>query len=169
MEDFRTANDAAEKGSQAGVDAGKLLADSGFMEKESNALTGTRSAGKERKAGDAVEDHYIIVLKDKPLGAAKDSGNLVEDKIAKVMNRNGIRPTIGASQDTLIFKNAITGFATTLDAKQKQALQNDPDVAFVEQNKVVGIKPRNVTPTARNGGEYPTGVLRIEADKTSHT
>lgn len=166
MEDFRTANDAAEKGSQAGIDAGKLLADSGFMEKESNALTGTRSAGKERKAGDAVEDHYIIVLKDKPLGAAKDSGNLVEDKIAKVMNRNGIRPTIGASQDTLIFKNAITGFATTLDAKQKQALQNDPDVAFVEQNKVVGIKPRNVTPTARNGGEYPTGVLRIEADKS---
>ena len=166
MDDFRSSDAVENVSGQSAADSGKLLADSGFMEKESNALTGTKSAGRERKAGEAVEDHYIIVLKDKPLGAAKDPQNLVEDKISKVMTRNGIRPTIGATQDTMIFKNAITGFATTLDAKQKQALQNDPDVAFVEQNKVVGLKPRTVMPATKGGGEYPTGVLRIEADKS---
>lgn len=164
MDDFK-AKDVVEQDNQGTADSAKLFADSGFMEKESNALTGTKSAGKERKAGDAVEDHYIIVLKDKPLGAAKDFGNAVEDKISKVMSRNGIK-TLGPAQDTLVFKNAITGFATTLDAKQKQALQNDPDVAFIEQNKIVGIKPRNITPAAAGGSEYPSGVLRIEADKS---
>lgn len=164
MDNINSAKDAVEdKNSNAA--ASKLLEDSGFLEPESNALTGTKSAAKPRRAGDVVEDHYIVVLKEKPLGKTKDVANAVEDKIAKVMNRNGVLIPRN-SPDTLVFKNAITGFATTLTAQQKMDLQNDPDVAYIEQNKIVGINPRNVTPHAKTGSEYPTGVLRIEGDKS---
>ena len=168
MDDFRTVNDPIERGaSNTSAEApspNKLLEDSGFA-------GAPKEVSRPRKSGDIVPDRYIVKLNETPLGKQKDSGNLVEDKIAKVLNRNGILPQSNA--DTLIYKHAITGFAANLTAAQKQALQNDPDVAFIEQDKVIGIKPINVgtphlaTQHARPGGtEYPSGVLRIEGDKS---
>ncbi len=46
MDDFK-AKDVAEQNSTGAADSAKLFADSGFMEKESNALTGTKSARQE--------------------------------------------------------------------------------------------------------------------------
>lgn len=159
----------ADKVDKATPDAqNTLFESSGFMDAESNSLAGTKDAGRVKRAGDAVTDSFIVTLKDQPLGSKPDSANLLGDKVTRVMQKHGIGVGQGAqaNNDVLVFKHAITGFAATLTAQQKAALQNDPDVAYIEQNKIVGIAPRNVTPTAKTGSEYPTGVLRIEGDKS---
>ena len=145
-----------------------LLEDSLFKAPEAQAKEGNEQpVAKPRTAGEIVPDSYIVTLKDKPLGKEKDVNSAVEDVIARVMRRNGVvMPRTGA--DTLIFKHAITGFATTLTAQQKADLAKDPEVASIEQNRVVGINPINprVSNGAKNGTEYPSGVLRIEGDKS---
>lgn len=55
---------------------------------------------------------------------------------------------------TAVYTTALKGFAATLSARQLGALQNDPDVAYIEADVVAGI----------SGQVIPTGVQRIFAD-----
>ncbi len=150
----------------------KLLEDSGFLAPESagrNLAQNADKAGtaaKPRTAGEIVADHYIVTLKEKPLGKEKENP-LLEDKVAKIMTRAGLIPR--NVPDLLIYKHAISGFSGELTAQQLQALQNDPDVAAIEPDRVVGINPARVgqAHNAKTGTEVPTGVARVEADQST--
>lgn len=164
--------DKNEENKNGKAEPNALLAESGFLapDKAEKPQAAAPEVAKPRTAGEIVPDSYIVTLKEKPLGKEKDVNSAVEDVVARVMNRNGVVMPRVPDADTLIFKHALTGFATKLTAQQKADLLKDPEVAAIEPNRVVGIapiKPREIAaPTAKNGTEYPYGVLRIEGDKS---
>jgi len=157
MENFNTSELTNENKANQNT---HLLEEAGFTAPEKNAAQGT---AKEENAGDVIPNRYIVKLKDQGLGG-KPANPGVIDPIDKIMNRIGLLP----NNDTLIYRDALTGFATRLSAQQKAALQADPDVAYIEEDRVVGIKPLNVgqVQAAASTEKIPRGVARIEADKS---
>jgi subtilisin family serine protease len=69
----------------------------------------------------AIEDHYIVVMKD---GSTADSAALAGKVGGKVTKR---------------FDSAVKGFAGEMDAKAAKRLAADPGVAFVEQDRIAHI------------------------------
>lgn len=109
-------------------------------------------------AGDVIPGRFIVTLKDDLNG----SGNaVVQAKLDSMLNRLKLDPR--TQPDTVIYKHALNGFSARLTQAQKQAIENDPDVEFVEQDRVVSNpKVSRHTLRASSGGELPSGIERID-------
>lgn len=137
----------AGKGDESAELHGKLLAESGLQKP---------------RAGDPVPDRFIVALKEKP-GQPSHGGT---SKLDGILGQFRLDPR--NQPDTVVYKHAINGFAARLTPAQKQALENDPDVAFVEQDRVVARNPvsRQLLPQGRRGPESTINIARIEGDKS---
>lgn len=112
------------------------------------------------KSGDAIPGRYIVTLKEKPGVLPANGGPSKLDTLVSLLKLDP-RNQPGA----VIFKHAINGFAANLTAAQKQMLENDPDVEFVEQDRVVSRPFVNRHfQAAAPAKELQTGVARIEGD-----
>lgn len=112
-----------------------------------------------RKTGELIPNRYIVTLKEKP-GIKDPAGG--PSKVESLLSQFSIDPR--NKPDTMIFKHAISGFAATLTDAQKRALEKDPSVEAVEQDRVVSrpnVK-RSIMPQVGPRKELPTGVERIE-------
>ena len=122
----------------------RLLEDSGMVQKP--------------KAGDLIPDRFIVTLKDQ----GQSGNSIVAAKVDQMLNRLKLDPR--TQPDTIIYKHAINGFSAKLTAAQKQQIENDPDVEFVEQDRVVS-RPnvsRHPSVHAANSTEFSTGVARVD-------
>jgi len=105
-------------------------------------LTGLSAASAAPPADVAGErQNYIVVLED---GASRDSVRTVADR--KSAAHNG---EVG-----LVYEHALRGFSMTMTAAEAAALENEPDVAYVQEDRVYSISTHVV----------PTGITRIFAD-----
>ncbi len=97
-----------------------------------------RSAAK----SDLIPDHYIVVFKDTvrdPAGKAQALG---------VQHGLAVKHT---------YRAALNGFAAVVPPARLAAVQADPDVAFIQQDRRISIAGQNL----------PSGVNRIEGDLSS--
>ncbi|MBW4721316.1 S8 family peptidase [Saccharothrix obliqua] len=114
------------------------------------ALPGTAGAAQEgpivaEGAPNALPDSYIVVLKDNGLDRAA-----VGDAVNALASRYGGR--VGFT-----YRAALKGFSTTMSARQAKRLAADPAVAFVEQDRAVGLLTDQLNPPS-------WGLDRIDQD-----
>lgn len=151
-------NDANDKISVKTDDdgSGALLEESGFvLTKNQNDTT------KSRVSEELIPNQYIVVLKEKPLGSSSAAPGAI-DKVDQLMSKVGVSTT-GADIHT--YRNAFSGFSAKLDAQQLAALKKDPDVAMIEQDRIVFIDPLSVgQPHKVAANELPRGVDRIDGE-----
>jgi len=81
------------------------------------------------RAGDAIPERYIVVLKNELPGQGVLNARRVAEEHAF---RQGGRLSH-------VYEHALKGYAIQLDAARAKALTNDSRVKYVEQDKVVGI------------------------------
>lgn len=151
-------NDVKERDSVKAPDTGSnaLLEDSGFvLGKDQSRVS------KSLSSGDVIPDQYIVVLKEKPLGShAAVPGSA--DKVDALMSKVGLSST---GPDIHTYRNAFSGFAAKLDANQLAALKKDPEVAMIEQDRMVSIDPLSVGQASDVvANELPRGVDRIDGE-----
>jgi subtilisin family serine protease len=83
---------------------------------------------------DAIKDSYIVVFKDAVSAQGTDA------RVAGVAARHGIRGV------KLTYRAALSGFAATMSERQASQLAADPDIALVEQDRVVRVATEQVNP-----------------------
>ena len=105
-------------------------------------VTAVLPVGRSSAQSDLIPDQYIVVLND-----------TVSDPAAKAQ-------ALGAQHGLLVrhtYSYALKGFAGVVPPARLAALQADPDVAFVQQDRRISIA----------GQTLPTGVNRIDGDTSS--
>lgn len=140
-----------------------LLDDSGFvLAQKKNEATGSRISG------DPIPNQYIVVLKEKALGA-NSATPTAPDKVEQLMSRVGLPH---AGPDIHTYRNALSGFAAKLTKEQLAELTTAPEVAIIEQDRRVFIDPLSENePSHEPTSELPRGVHRIDGQlsKTAQT
>src|SRR5688572_7434717 len=90
----------------------------------------------------AVPDQYIVVFKDTVADAeGKARGMAAQHGLALLHS----------------YKHALKGFAAVIPAARLARLQADPDIAYINQDRVVAINDQTV----------PTGINRIDGELSS--
>jgi len=99
---------------------------------------------------DKIADQYIVVFKDSVSGS--------DEKADALGKKHGL----GVLQK---YQHAIKGFAATIPGQKLDAVRQDPDVAFVSEDRVVTASAATSTAT---GQTLPTGVDRINAETNAN-
>ncbi len=163
-ENAESLNESFEKGSS--LAANRLLEESGLQNPpDSEARKAgpqdlaknqdkTVSKPEKAQAGDLIPGRFIVSLKEEPgIRAAQKLDSLLAG--LKLDPRN--------QPDTVIYRHALNGFSAQLTAAQKQSLENDPAVEFIEQDRVVSRpQVQRHSLLAAPHKELPTGVKRID-------
>lgn len=104
-------------------------------------ILGERAAKPALANGEAIPDHYIVVL----------APNANATATAHRMER-AYRASVSH-----VYGYALNGFAARIPAARLERLKADPDVLFIEEDRVYTIEAQSV----------PTGILRIDAELSS--
>jgi subtilisin len=99
-------------------------------------------------------DRYIVVLKDKAAQSAGQSSEATEQAAARVASNMAQETGL---QVTHTYGSALNGFAAEIPAGRLDAVQNDPRVAYVTEDREVRASAQSL----------PTGVNRADADQSS--
>ena len=94
------------------------------------------NAGKFRRAGKRIPDHYIVVLKDNPVDVDSEATKLSQDYSGDRNNEH-------------TYRRALKGFSVRMSEQQANRLAQDPRVAFVEED---GEVTASVTQTGATWG-----------------
>jgi subtilisin family serine protease len=114
--------------------SGLILSTSLVLGQPASAAPAKFIAAKDK----AIADQYIVVLKDGPSS-----------------NAGAVAQAVGA-QPKHVYSAALNGFVATLNAGQLKALQNNPNVAYIEQDSEVSIQATQPV----SGGQW--GLDRID-------
>ncbi|WP_240676145.1 S8 family serine peptidase [Botryobacter ruber] len=109
----------------------------------------------------AIEGQYIVVFKDGTTGTSSAGGALASASVRQaVLAQSGIQAT--AVKET--FQGAVKGFAAKLSSDQLKELRNNPEVAYIEQDKIISLGKNN-----NNGKGKPSGTSTTTETSTSTT
>jgi subtilisin family serine protease len=108
------------------------------------AVTGRPSAGRAPTPGDAVRGQYIVVLKD---GGRRSARAGVVARSAQRAERRGL--TVRAR-----YQHALAAWTARMSAAQLAQVRTDPDVAYVEPDRIMTIDATEQDP--------PSGLDRID-------
>ncbi|GAB3816187.1 hypothetical protein GCM10028895_11130 [Pontibacter rugosus] len=100
--------------------------------------------------GQEIEGQYIVVLKaeNSSLGTSSSQGLHVSQVNAARIRTNAIeRSGINAEAISQIYEGAVNGFAAHLNKEQLAALLKNPNIAYIEQDRVIAL-----VPPGRNNG-----------------
>ena len=111
-------------------------------------------------SGQVIEGQYIVVFQDGTIGS---SDLATASKSQAIMAQSGI----AASAVSETYQGKVKGFAAKLSAQQLQELRNNPDVAYIEQDRVLSLgKPTKTTTSTTTNTvttSSTTGVTSITA------
>ncbi|MDX1628405.1 MAG: S8 family serine peptidase [Fulvivirga sp.] len=115
----------------------------GFMScNESENITPNETLSETTQAGDFIDGKYIVVYeKSKNEGARKDLMSLPYEKGQADMLKMTLsfleEENIPTSKIDKVYSHVIQGFSAELTDEEVEQLRNNPNVAYVEQDKVV--------------------------------
>lgn len=113
-------------------------------------------ATSESITGSSIPGKYIVVLKGQP--ELKGMPQAVREKVLALLIKNG------ANQAAIdhVYSAALQGFAGNLNPAQLKSLMNDPNVAYIEADKVVSISQKKPGGgTIQPAQETPWGITRV--------
>jgi hypothetical protein len=114
----------------------------------------------------SIDNQYIVIFKEQWQGARTlQATNAIRAFTDQFLRDHQISADFVLSR----YKLALRGFAVHMDADRAQALQKDPRVEYVEQNRRFrvsgsassGIKPEATTPAMMLSQTVPWGVQRV--------
>ncbi|WP_114783337.1 S8 family serine peptidase [Botryobacter ruber] len=104
--------------------------------------------------GQVIEGQYIVVLKEEASPLPLSDTNISLTRQAAVAANAGI----GQEAIRKTFRGAVSGFAARLSAEQLKTLRNNPEVAYVEQDRMLTLgKSEMDTGLNRNNNEKGKG------------
>lgn len=118
-----------------------LLACSGVVPAQTEAPASSQADSPKKTPKNKVRGSYIVVLKDD-----EDSGQVAQKKEQK-----------HDLEIKHVYENALKGFSAEIPEDQVEAVRNNPEVEYVEQDSVVRALDQTL----------PWGIDKIEADLSS--
>ncbi len=139
--------------------------------------TTTKSASPEQAAGDTnpervIPDNYIVVFKEDSTGRVASAQRGGQDP-TQVVNEQARRHGLKVRD---VYRNTIKGYAAEIPEDELQEVEDDPRVAFVEQDQVMKAtkkKKKKKKKRSRQAFTYPApqvlpwGINQIDADVSS--
>lgn len=132
----------------------------------SSANKSAAYSSENREVGSPIEGQYIVVFKEDVLQAKtallplKEGQVVVREKMAEILSKSKVVAEIGQT-----YAKTIQGALLKMDAEQVASLQADPNVAYIEQDKIVGISQGKDKPggggTTDPGQSTPWGITRV--------
>ncbi len=122
------------------------------------SLAFSGSAFAQGRSGDAIPDQYIVVLRDAVLPPGLSRAE-AESRAAAFAEGRGV----GAESLGRVYYRALRGFSARLSAQQRARLSSDPDVAYIEQDRLMVLGPprRGGGSPAPAGQQVPWGITRV--------
>jgi aqualysin 1 len=120
-----------------------LLACSGVVPAQTEAPASSQAASPKKTPKNKVQGSYIVVLKDD-----EDAGQVAQKKEQK-----------HDLEIKHVYENALKGFSAEIPEDQVEAVRNNPEVEYVEQDSVVRALDQTL----------PWGIDKIEADLSPST
>ncbi|WP_240676232.1 S8 family serine peptidase [Botryobacter ruber] len=125
--------------------------------------------------GQAIEGQYIVVFKDGSVGVSTDNtaNARIANQFASASVRQAVLAKAGIGNEEIreTFQGSVKGFAARLSAEQLKALRNSPEVAYIEQDRIITLgKPVKDTDTTDgesvkgNGGTTKGGGKPTKSD-----
>jgi len=117
---------------------------------EPSAITVPYSSSMSVQNGQPIKDNYIVVFKDNVSPKGKFHVKKVAQKLA---NKHGIDfPAIKH-----VYGHAVKGFSGVLNKGQLKKLKNDPDVKYIEQDKIITVAKKPPWANDPSDGEEDDG------------
>lgn len=93
--------------------------------------------------GQAIEGQYIVVLKNgnTSISSNSTSQNFTTSKVAAARMRDNAIRTSGVKQQDVeqLFEGVVNGFAARLSQEQLASLRQNPEVAYIEQDRIISL------------------------------
>ncbi len=122
------------------------------------SLASSAPAFAQGRSGDAIPDQYIVVLTDEALPPGLSRAQ-AESRAAAFAQGRGV----GSESIGRVYHRALRGFSARLNAQQRDRLSADPDVAYIEQDRLMVLgrpRPGGDAP-APTGQQVPWGITRV--------
>ncbi|TPE43402.1 aqualysin 1 [Pontibacter mangrovi] len=109
--------------------------------------------------GQAIEGQYIVVFKNQAsqMSASQD---LKASKVSALRIREDVlaKAKLKASEVQQVYEGAVSGFAAKLSAEQVNELRRNPNVAYVEQDRIIALSPswKDTGIATKGGGKGST-------------
>ncbi len=94
----------------------------------------------QNKQGQMIPGEYIVVFEDK-VSQSKTTVAKRNRQIDDMLSKHKIDNTAVKSR----YKNALGGFAASLSDQQLKSLQNDKEIKYIEQDRIVMLSPPSAT------------------------
>lgn len=113
-----------------------------------------------------IEGHYIVVLKQGAINAR--IGPMVDYSQRTAAIKLAISPILGKAKITeeavdYVYSSTVFGFSVALDEYKLEMLRKDPEVAYIEQDRIITLAPPWKRGEQDPGGtqEIPYGISRV--------
>jgi subtilisin family serine protease len=119
----------------------------------------------ETSASQLIDGQYIIVLKEGALNGRVDlSGDYAERTANMKSAILSMFANARLSEDAIanVYSSTVRGFAAKLDAGTLARLQKDPNVDYIEQDRMITLAPPSEEEVSASAAqETPYGILRV--------
>lgn len=106
--------------------------------------------------GEAIEGQYIVVFKKNGSSlSGSDSQSLKASKVEAAVIRERVLNTsnVDAREVSQVYEGIVNGFAAKLNPEQINALKNNPDVAYIEQDRIIALAPQWKNTSSKGNGK----------------
>ncbi|WP_276496128.1 S8 family serine peptidase [Pontibacter litorisediminis] len=107
--------------------------------------------------GQAIEGQYIVVFKNGSTSlSTSNTQGLKASKVEAAMKRERVLTAakVEAREVSQVYEGVVNGFAARLSPEQLASLRQNPEVAYVEQDRIIALAPKwkdNTAPTSTKG------------------
>lgn len=112
--------------------------------------------------GEYIPDRYIVLFADDNTVQLQNLSpgekiNFIKNKAKRVAERSGVK----AQFIRKTFAYGISGFTARMNAAQAAELKTSPEIATVEQDRIIQVEPLEVDQLEHQGEVTPWGIKRV--------